>query len=199
MKKLIITQITLIGVMFISTITSVAQQNYKLDRENSSLLITGTSSIHDWEMKAEDFNAQTILQISEGKEIMIDEIDFSCDVSEIESGKRIMDNKAHDALKEKKYPEISFNFDPEQPATIEGQKSSINGKITIAGVTKQIKVPFNVDIDENQLLVEGEVPLKMTDFNIEPPTAMLGTLETGNEIVVKFNFEFDNISKYTEN
>jgi polyisoprenoid-binding protein YceI len=32
----------------------------------------------------------------------------------------------------------------------------------------------------------GMVPIKMTDFGIKPPTAMFGTLRTGDEVKVNF-------------
>ncbi len=197
MKKFSITQLLLTAIVLISTLTGFAQKEFKLDRENSSLLITGTSSLHDWEMKAENFSAETILQISDENQVEISRVNFTCDISEIESGKRIMDNKAHDALKENKHPEITFKYDPEQPLKTEKQKGSITGEMKIAGVTRKLKIPFSLDVGQDRFSVKGEVPLKMSDFNIEPPTAMLGAVETGDEIVVKFNFEFDSADQYT--
>ena len=49
---------------------------------------------------------------------------------------------------------------------------------------------LNCDGDK-QFQVKGEVPLKMSDFGIDPPTAMMGTLKTGNEVVIKYNLEFE--------
>ena len=36
-------------------------------------------------------------------------------------------------------------------------------------------------------LLEGKKALKMTDYNIEPPKALLGTITTGDDIEVHFN------------
>jgi hypothetical protein len=32
----------------------------------------------------------------------------------------------------------------------------------------------------------SEVPILMTDYGVKPPTALLGTLRTGNRVLVKF-------------
>jgi hypothetical protein len=38
--------------------------------------------------------------------------------------------------------------------------------------------------------VKGIVPLKMTDFGVDPPTAMLGALKTGDDIKINYDFQF---------
>jgi hypothetical protein len=38
--------------------------------------------------------------------------------------------------------------------------------------------------------LKGNVPLKMTDFKIKPPTAMLGAMKTGDAVTVKFDVSF---------
>jgi hypothetical protein len=38
----------------------------------------------------------------------------------------------------------------------------------------------------------------MSDFGIDPPTAVMGTIKTGDDVVVKFDFEFNRSSaEYT--
>jgi hypothetical protein len=38
--------------------------------------------------------------------------------------------------------------------------------------------------------VKGTKQINMTDFNIKPPTAMMGTLKTANEVTVSFDLNF---------
>ena len=67
--------------------------------------------------------------------------------------------------------------------------------LTIAGKTKEVNIASKLDFKNNSsFMVTGEVPLKMSDFNIDPPTAMMGAMKTGDEVVIKYNFEFDKTS-----
>ena len=43
------------------------------------------------------------------------------------------------------------------------------------------------DVD-GSVQVTGSVSMKMSEFGIEPPTAMFGTLTTGDEVTIEFNF-----------
>ncbi len=178
-----------------------AQEVYKLQSKNSKLTIEGTSSIHDWEMKAENFKAETLLQM-EGEAVSeISSVEFSTPVSGLKSGKSIMDKKAHDALKEKKSPEIKFALNKNNNVSISGTRANFTGLLTVAGKTKEVSLSAQFDIENPQkFLVSGSVPIKMSDFGIEPPTAMMGTIKTHDEVVVQFNLEFQKSSQeYTGN
>lgn len=181
----------LFSMLTVLAVSATAQKNFTLNLKESKLTVAGTSSIHDWEMDAKKFSAQTKLELNENRVAEIQSIDFACKVDDIESGKRIMDNKAYDALNEKRYPEISFQLHPDNQVKVSGEKVSLTGDMTIAGKKRKVNVDCTFDVkNSNQFSVSGEVPLKMSEFGIEPPTAMLGTLETGDEVVVKFDFQF---------
>ena len=56
------------------------------------------------------------------------------------------------------------------------------------GKTKDITLQFKIsNSNQNQINVTGETKLKMSDFGIDPPTAMLATLKTGDDITIKYN------------
>jgi polyisoprenoid-binding protein YceI len=182
----------LISILTIAlTVDARAQEFFKLQSGNSKLIIEGTSSIHDWEMEAADFKAETLLRIDGNTISEISKIEFKTPVSGLKSGKGIMDNKAHDALKKKKFPEIKFALNNSSNVNISGSKASLTGLLTIAGKTKEVKLTADLDVENQQkLLVNGSVPVKMSDFGIDPPTAMMGAMKTGDDVVVKFNLEF---------
>jgi polyisoprenoid-binding protein YceI len=168
-----------------------AQEFFKLQSGNSKLIIEGTSSIHDWEMEAADFKAETLLRIDGNTISEISKIEFKTPVSGLKSGKGIMDNKAHDALKKKKFPEIKFALNNSSNVIISDSKTTLTGLLTIAGKSKEVKLTADLDVENQQkFLVSGSVPVRMSDFGIDPPTAMLGAMKTGDDVVVKFNLEF---------
>ena len=61
------------------------------------------------------------------------------------------------------------------------------GDLTISGNTNTIDLPFNLTINGDKVLLKGKKALKMTDYGVEPPKALLGTITTGDEIEVHFN------------
>lgn len=169
-----------------------AQSLYKLNDKNSKLVITGTSSIHDWEMEAQKISCESTLQITDNLLAAIQKISFQLAVEEIKSDNQIMDSKTHKALKEKQFPEISFKLAPDANFAITENNASFSGLLNIAGETRTVKIVCQVSIPaENTVKVKGEIPLKMSDFNITPPTAMMGALKTGDEIVIKYDIELN--------
>ena len=47
-----------------------------------------------------------------------------------------------------------------------------------------------IDLKDQIINIKGEKTLKMSDFDVKPPTALLGTLKTGNDITIKFNLNY---------
>jgi polyisoprenoid-binding protein YceI len=107
-----------------------------------------------------------------------------------------MDGKTHKALNSSKYPEIKFQFTKGNTVNVSGQKSNLKGDLIIAGQKKEVDMIFSiVGENQNQITVKGEVPLKMSDFGIEPPTAMMGTLKTGDEVLIKYELTLQKTQK----
>lgn len=158
---------------------------------SSSMLIKGTSSLHDWESQVK--KSQTKLTISDSKNIGIETLAVNIDVLSIKSGRKVMDKLTYKALKAEEYPLITFVFtnakileENQYQLTIE-----LTGDLTIAGITKNIAVKTITDKLDEDVVLRGSHPLKMTDFGITPPTALLGTIKTGDEIIIDFNLKFE--------
>jgi polyisoprenoid-binding protein YceI len=173
------------------SIQSEAQKVFELNSRNSSLIIKGTSSLHDWEMKATKFHTSTTVEVTDEKVTEILKVNFTTPVEELTSDKWIMDRNAHDALKEDTHPIIKFSLQPDNDIEVAVKDVSISGLLTIAGKTNVVSLSCSYEIvSPRQLKVTGKTPLKMSDFGIDPPTAMMGTLKTDDEITVQFELEF---------
>ncbi len=176
--------------MLLSVQTLSAQVKYSLVQDKSTMQVEGTSSVHDWEMDAGGLTCNMLATTKNNKVIAIDEVAFSCVAEKILSDNSIMDGKTHDALKAEDYPKITFKMKSMESVNQSGDKFSgeMYGVVEIAGVSKNIKVKFSGSvIGGDALQVTGSVPLKMSDFNMEPPTAMFGALKTGNEVKVNYD------------
>ncbi|WP_163325898.1 YceI family protein [Draconibacterium mangrovi] len=178
---------------------SVAQVSYEENESNSKLMVTGTSSIHDWEMAIEDYDCLVSASADENQQISIESIKFSCLAESITSDNKIMDNKAHKALDSDDHPKISFSADATVSATT-NSLTKTKGKLQIAGKEKEVELEFTVaEAKDDQFKVSGKISVKMSDFGIEPPTAMMGTLKTGDEVFIHFDIVLQNMQTSNAN
>ena len=167
------------------TLHSQAQSEFQVNKEKSKLEIQGTSSIHDWEMVVEDYQLKTNLTATNENTTTINRVSFSCKVEDITADNRIMDGKAHKALKEDEHPRILFTIIEDSSIEIKDGKTYIKGSLTIAGVTRKIQFPVSIQmLSDSAFQVKGELSLRMTEYNVTPPKAMMGALETGDEITI---------------
>jgi hypothetical protein len=182
------------------TADSISQTSYILNQGNSKMTILGTSSLHDWEMEVRDIDFSITL-ITDGKVISgIQDTYFSCTTTSIVSDYKLMDKKTYNALKAEEFSSIEFRMINGNISIITGNEFSgtAAGYLSIAGQTREVNVPFRGNLLNNgQLDLKGKVNLKMSEFDIDPPTAIAGTLKTGDEvsIVYTLKLEKNNIGK----
>lgn len=168
---------------FLFVFESKAQNTYSVYSAKSKLTVKGTSSVHDWEIVSKNIEGETSVLIVEKTINSIEQAHIKIPVSSLESKNSIMDKKTHKALKEKQFNTIDFKLSGFYPQ----QAENIEGNLAIAGETKKIVLPVQLKVlSENEILVNAKISLKMSDFNITPPTAMMGTLKTGDVVNVSF-------------
>ncbi|MFA5670360.1 MAG: YceI family protein [Balneolaceae bacterium] len=185
MKKLLF---IIAGGLLLSTST-FAQTNYNLVQEKSQVTVSGTSSLHDWEIDAEKFSGLATITIQDGNLEAIDKLNLTVEVESIISGKRVMDGKVREAFDAKKNPLIIFELN--EVTSITADSVFTTGKLTMAGVTNTINLAGAYTIDGNGILsVTGSKQVKMTDYKIDPPRAMMGTIKTGDEVEIVFSVDF---------
>lgn len=152
---------------------------FMASKTESKMTITGTSSIHDWESVVSDFTITGTWTSTS-----VTGVKGSASVKSIQSGKSIMDKKTFDALKSDAHPQITLQADQ---LTVSGKKVTGTATLRVAGVAKKVNIDATILSDAvNELKLSGKIGLKMTDFGIEPPTAMFGALHTGDEISVNY-------------
>lgn len=157
------------------------------------LTVKGTSSLHDWESTVDKLEAKGSFAIVNDALSDIDDVVIRIPVKAIKSTKgKIMDNKTWEAFNYEKHPTIAFTLTDEKINTVKNTLVA-RGTLTMAGVTKpvQIHVAYNI-LPGGELQVTGTHTLLMSEFKMEPPTAMMGTIKVGDEIVVEFDITLMN-------
>lgn len=170
---------------------------YKTDQAESSLKVSGTSTVHDWEMEAKGMNGVMNVDLYEDS-MDIKNLSLTVKVNSLKSGKSVMDDKTYDALKEEKHPTITYRMTEVSSLSKKGSGQyhlRTEGKLTIAGQTRTLEIPITAFVKNGSLDLKGSVPIKMTQFGVEPPSFMFGSVSTGDEVTVKFNINYKSTSK----
>lgn len=168
-------------------------QSFTLNETTSKYVIEGTSSLHDWEMVSEQCKG-TITYTMDGDALSIQSITVSVPSKTLKSGKKLMDKKCYDALKADKFPNIGYEFKSASnlKSTGNGTYSAVfNGNLTIAGNTKNIPINVTINANTGSITIKGRKAIKMTDFGVEPPKALMGTIKTGDDITIDFNLNYN--------
>lgn len=152
------------------------------------MTIDGTSNIHDW-TEVVGTIAGSMNAVVEGASIQtISSLKLNIPVKSIKSDHSGMDKNTYKALKEGSHPTIKYDL---QSISINGDKAVLEGMLTIAGVARKVKISSSYKVAGNTINLIGEYDFKMTDFKVDPPTALMGTIYTGDDIKVKFNLTFN--------
>ncbi len=106
-----------------------------------------------------------------------------------EDKKKIYSSMHSEVLESAKYQKISFKSASvsDLKKTGDGYGFTLNGDLTLHGVTKRIAVPVNATITPQQLRAIGKYTLRQSDYGIKPYSAAGGTIKVKNEVVVNFN------------
>lgn len=165
-------------------------QSIKVVPSESKISVEGTSTIHDWEMRTSAITGSATFS-SEGDQVEISDTKITLKALDLKSDNSGLNDKAHEALKAKKHPGITFTQTDKVRVKTSGNTFSgnVRGNLTIAGETKAVSIPISGNTAQNKLKVNGKTTLKMTQFGMEPPRAMLGTIRAGDEITVNFEVE----------
>lgn len=181
---------------------SLSAQDVSLNLQpDYEVIIDGTSNVRDWDAKVTDINAQFVLNGIEGNDLAnlrpehFKSLTLSMDAKSIEADGRRLTNNIQSYLKADDFPVISFELNEVNSINSNGNNTNIEaeGVVTAAGVSHTVTMNVTAERGNNgSIIFSGNQPLKMTDFNIEPPTAMLGAIKAVDDITIIYRVRFIN-------
>ncbi len=177
---------------FISLSGISAESPYRL--RNFDMRIQGTSNIRDWESKATVMHLELEFDNDDEGDPSFDSLStmiIRVPVADIEGSIRGMNRTMQRAMKADRFPETIFrlDIDEEMKETLANERFNIRtqGTLEMAGVTRKVDVSGRGRrLDDGDILLGGSSSLKMSDFNIDPPTLLFGALRTRDEIEIVF-------------
>jgi polyisoprenoid-binding protein YceI len=166
-----------------------AQSNFYAKKYEIS--IEGTSTLHDWVSEVSKVEASAQLRTDQQQLISISSLEVTIPVKGIVSSKgRIMDGKTYDALKSDQHPNIKFRLQNATVKQLSDNTTQVNasGYLTIAGKTRAVNLSVKGRIHaDGTLTFAGSQTINMTDYDVSPPTAMMGTIKTGDKVKIQFS------------
>lgn len=179
----------------LSPLVTVAQTTYQLSQSAiSSVKVTGTSNVHDWSITSKQFESTGIFNFNaRGEMTDVTALKFTLAAKSLKSGKSTMDDRTYKTLSETAFPKITYQLTFATVTMVQAKRYSIQttGILTIAGKTQSfsMKVMALVNAD-GSISCHGSEKLMLTDYGIEPPSFMLGPMKVGNNLVIRFEFEY---------
>jgi len=184
-----------IPIVIISIVAFTSIKNTYTLAKDYSIIISGTSNLHNWSEKVETASGYGTISINSDGSINLETLHIQMDVHSIKSDMgSVMNINTYKALKGELNPTIIFAL----TAPIKNIKAnstekviSAKGDLTIAGISKSVDMLVNVFLQKDvQLSFQGSQTIQLTDYDIIPPTALFGTLKTGNVITIQYKTRF---------
>ncbi|MDT0678447.1 YceI family protein [Autumnicola musiva] len=179
-------------IMIISVQSSFAQ-TFSVKKAGSNMKIEGTSNIHDWEIEAEDFQGTLSAEFKDGQLTKINSLEFAVVAESLKSGKGAMDKNTYKALDTDKHKKITYSLTKVNNIDCTSSTKCIittSGYLTIAGTKNPVNITFNAQANDSKIVLSGNESIKMSQYKIDAPTAMFGTITTGDEVKINFQITF---------
>jgi hypothetical protein len=171
---------------------------YKL-RPESRLWIDGTSTVRDFSCKApalsvaiDAADAAVAALLSGERGFRMVHLEVAAD--RMDCGNGTMNGHMLKTLKAKEHPLIAFEVGSYGlTRAVDRTKAVLTGTLDIGGVQKPVTVPVELlDAGDGALRVTGAYELNMRDYDLQPPSLMLGTLKVREKVKVNFDLVLKN-------
>jgi hypothetical protein len=169
-------------------------------REDSHLWLEGDSNVRRWSCEAGELVPELSLErpAPTAPPSRVERAVVRVPVAGIECGIGRMNENLRTALRAGEHPEIRFEVTQAHfvSAGTRGRlQLSATGMLTVAGVTRNLALEVaGSDTGDGALRIRGQVAIRMTEFGIAPPTAMLGLIRTKDDVTIRFDLTADYVS-----
>lgn len=153
----------------------------------SRMWIDGTSNRSDWTVEAKELGGSFVIEGTNVTSALIE-----VPAERIESSvSRIMDRLMYKTLKSAQHPTVSFRLagvTPMAAGADGGVTLTARGQLAIAGTSKEVSFPVTGRREgADGWRFAGQLTMLLTDFGMDPPTALFGALHTGDQVTIRFD------------
>ncbi len=156
--------------------------------DESRIWVEGTSTVHDWDCQVTRFLGRVNATTDGSRMATLSSARVSIPVRSIDCDNGTMNGKLRDALGEEA---VRYELTRATPAGAGADgwfAVETTGTLSISGTTRPARLSMRAKANGNGgFRFTGTHSFRMTDFGIDPPTALLGTLKTGDDLTVRFD------------
>lgn len=160
----------------------------------SKLWVEGGSTIRGWSCAAGEVNAaveaggqNAVAQLLAG-ERAVKTVSVTVPAERLDCGNGTMNDHMKKALKVSDFATIDFRLSSyDLSKSADGISGTLNGTLVLGGVKKSISIPATGADLAGALHVLGAYELKMTDYDLTPPSLMFGRIKVHDVVTVKFD------------
>lgn len=168
---------------------SNAQTAYKVGGK-PVMTLYGTSTLHNWTMTANSFTSNAQISLSADNQLTsMSGLTVVLPVHNLKSDHDGMNDNAYEALKADEHKDIVFKLTSAKITSTGGNKYQITaaGNLSIAGATRPITLSTAAQVNaDGSVSCSGTVPIKLSEFNIDRPSFMLGTMKVGDAMTLNY-------------
>jgi hypothetical protein len=168
-----------------------AQESYRV--ADPDIKVLGTSNLHNWSMEAKDVSCSAKFGFGSGAGLLpqsLTELALVIPIHNLKSGESSMDSRAYTAMKADKFGTITFTSASAVITPVQKDQFQLKatGTMTIAGASQPVILTAVCQVNtDGSIACNGSQQLKMTDYQIKPPSFMLGALKTGDLLNINFS------------
>jgi polyisoprenoid-binding protein YceI len=160
-------------------------------QQGSTITVEGTSSVQSWSCATTQLAGSAQAEVSGRTLSGLSGLRLTIPVQGLDCRNRQMNGKLREALNAGAHPQIRYTVTAAEVGAPDGQgrfSVTVTGRLEMAGATRTVRTTAQgVPAADGQFRFTGRVPLKMSDYGIDPPTAMLGALRAGDEVTVVYD------------
>ena len=104
-----------------------------------------------------------------------------------------MDRTAYSAIDADKHTSIRFELTSVRNIT--ATQILATGTLTVAGNSRPVTIRTGYRVNGNAVQFVGSHSIKFTQFDVDPPTALLGSVKTGDDLQIAFDVNFNASSR----
>jgi polyisoprenoid-binding protein YceI len=146
------------------------------------ITVTGTSNLHGWSCESTAFTGTATGTASGSALTALTALSVSVPVNSLDCKNRTMNGKLREALGANV---IAYTV---TRATVNGAAISLTGRLSVHGQTRPVTVNARAQsLGGGRFRVTGSVPVTMSQYGVRPPTALAGTMRTGDATTVAFD------------
>lgn len=161
----------------------------------SRVWFDGKSTVKDWSCKATqidaviDADAGAVAGVLKGQKA-VKSVTLTFPTAKLDCDNGTMNGHMVKALNATKHPNITFAMTGYELNAAAPVKGTLNGALTINGVTKPITMPAQfATAASGALRVTGAYSLTMTEWQVVPPKLMMGAMKVNPVVVVNFDLQ----------